>query len=42
MLKRLKSADPSEDFTKLLLMKKKVDDEKTKLAKEKNTVMTPK
>ena len=42
VLKRLKSADPSEDFTKLLLMKKKVDDEKTKLAKEKNTVMTPK
>lgn len=42
VLKRLKSADPNEDLTKLLLMKKKVDDEKAKLAKDKKTVMTPK
>ena len=41
VLKRLKAADPAADFTKLLLMKKKVDDEKAKLAKEKNTVITP-
>jgi DNA primase len=41
VLKRIEVADPNEDFTKLLLMKKKVDGEKLKLAKEKNTVLTP-
>ena len=42
VLKRIKSANPQEDFTKLLLMKKKVDTEKANLAKDKRTVVTPK
>jgi len=42
VLKRLKAALPSDDFTKLLLMKKKVDTEKQNLAKIKKTVYTPK
>jgi DNA primase len=40
--KRIKSIDPQEDFTKLLMMKKKVDTEKSNLAKDKKTVVTPK
>jgi DNA primase len=40
--KRIKSVDPQEDFTKLLMMKKKVDTEKSNLAKDKKTVVTPK
>lgn len=42
VLKRMKAANPNDDFTKLLLMKKKVDTEKANLAKDKRTVVTPK
>ena len=41
VLKRLKQASPEDDMTKLLMMKKKVDTEKAAIAKEKNTVITP-
>lgn len=42
VLKRFKSAGPDDDFTKLLMMKQKVDAERQNLAKLKNTVYTPK
>jgi DNA primase len=42
VMKRMKAANPEDDFTKLLLMKKKVDTEKSNLAKDKKTVITPK
>ncbi len=42
VLKRLKNASPTDDFTKLLMMKQKVDAEKQNLAKIKGTVYTPK
>ena len=42
VMKRMKAASPDDDFTKLLLMKKKVDAEKSNLAKDKKTVVTPK
>lgn len=42
VIKRIKSAGPHDDFTKLLMMKQKVDAERQNLAKEKNTVYTPK